>query len=87
MARALLPKLGHHSPRATCVSLESVQRRVIRYLREITRGEGSEEMELFSLKRRKMGRDVVVLRVLRFRERVLCVLSQWVVQEVRGFLE
>lgn len=44
-------------------------------------------MELFSLKRRKMGRDVVVLRVLRFRERVLCVLSQWVVQEVRGFLE
>lgn len=46
---------------------------MIRYLREITRGEGSEETQLFSLKKRKMGRDVVGLRY--FKSCADCVLS------------
>lgn len=61
-AGALLPKLGHHSPRATCVSLESVQRRVIWYLRVITRGEGSKKWSCLVWRGEKWegcGRSVV----------------------------
>lgn len=47
-------------------------------------------MELFSLKERKMGRDVVGLWCCKScveKGHRVCSVSCWVVQEMRGFLE